>query len=99
MLREASTPVRVWPNHNPPANDGSHKHVRDLGERRGYQSLTICQPSVDTSVVSLLNTDITVSLDGGKTLSDPSAVLGQAIATVLTPDKVFSLPGTPVPTG
>ncbi|MEV5953964.1 serine hydrolase domain-containing protein [Streptomyces sp. NPDC051987] len=57
------------------------------GSLPGYESLTVYLPSTRTTVVVLLNTDISHK-DG----IEPSTLFGQAITQVISPAHVFDLP-------
>ena len=57
------------------------------GSLPGYESLTVYLPSTRTTVVVLLNTDI--SYKGG---IEPGTLFGQAITRVISPAHVFDLP-------
>lgn len=57
------------------------------GSLPGYEALTVCLPSARTTVVVLLNTDI--SYRGN---IEPSTLLGRAITRVVSPTHVFDLP-------
>ncbi|MFD4604982.1 serine hydrolase domain-containing protein [Streptomyces sp. NPDC058464] len=57
------------------------------GSLPGYESLTVYLPSTRTTVVVLLNTDISYKGD-----IEPSTLFGQAITRVVSPDHVFNLP-------
>ncbi|MFD7136325.1 serine hydrolase domain-containing protein [Streptomyces sp. NPDC059894] len=59
------------------------------GSLPGYESLTVYLPSADTTLVVVLNTDITH--DG----EEPSTLFGDAITTIISPDHVFDLPTQP----
>jgi D-alanyl-D-alanine carboxypeptidase len=74
-----------------------HGWIGHNGSLPGYQSLTIHRPDSDTSVVVLLNTDIAVPVEDGTAIAQPSTLMGDAITSILTPDSVFTLPNTPVP--
>lgn len=60
------------------------------GSLPGYQSLTVYLPQSQATMVVLLNTDI--AHDG----SEPSALFGEAITQVVTPQHLFKLPAEPV---
>ncbi|MFJ9565816.1 serine hydrolase domain-containing protein [Streptomyces fuscichromogenes] len=57
------------------------------GSLPGYESLTVHLPSTGTTVVVLLNTDI--SHKGG---IEPSTLFGQAVTRIISPAHVFDLP-------
>ncbi|WP_406445136.1 beta-lactamase family protein [Streptomyces sp. NBC_00631] len=57
------------------------------GSLPGYESLTVYLPSTRTTVVVLLNTDISYHGD-----IEPSTLFGQAITRIISPDHVFDLP-------
>ncbi|MFD3589405.1 serine hydrolase domain-containing protein [Streptomyces sp. NPDC058683] len=57
------------------------------GSLPGYEALTVYLPSARTTVVVLLNTDITYR---GNT--EPSTLFGRAITRVISPAHVFDLP-------
>ncbi|MET9604028.1 serine hydrolase domain-containing protein [Streptomyces sp. NPDC006512] len=60
------------------------------GSLPGYQSLTVYLPQSQATLVVLLNTDI--AYEG----AEPSALFGEAITKIVTPDHVFRLPAQPV---
>ncbi|MGW7549028.1 serine hydrolase domain-containing protein [Streptomyces sp. NPDC054770] len=57
------------------------------GSLPGYESLTIYLPSTRTTVVVLLNTDISYKGD-----IEPSTLFGQAVTGIVSPAHVFNLP-------
>ncbi|GGN21174.1 serine hydrolase domain-containing protein [Streptomyces fuscichromogenes] len=57
------------------------------GSLPGYQSLTVFLPSTGTTVVVLLNTDISYKGD-----IEPSTLFGQAVTQIISPAHVFDLP-------
>ncbi|MEU0968937.1 serine hydrolase domain-containing protein [Streptomyces sp. NPDC005917] len=57
------------------------------GSLPGYEALTVYLPSTRTTVVALLNTDI--SYRGN---IEPSTLFGQAITRIISPAHVFDLP-------
>ncbi|MGW7243659.1 serine hydrolase domain-containing protein [Streptomyces sp. NPDC054804] len=57
------------------------------GSLPGYEALTVYLPSTRTTVVVLLNTDISYRGD-----IEPSTLFGQAITRVISPAHVFDLP-------
>ncbi|MGO4458017.1 serine hydrolase domain-containing protein [Streptomyces sp. M-16] len=60
------------------------------GSLPGYQSLTVYLPQEQATLVVLLNTD--TDSDG----AEPSALFGEAITRVVTPQHLFRLPPQPV---
>ncbi|MGW2212076.1 serine hydrolase domain-containing protein [Streptomyces sp. NPDC001781] len=63
-----------------------HGWVGHNGSLPGYESLTVYLPSARTSLVVLLNTDI--SHDG----QEPSTLFGRAVTEVISPGHVYDLP-------
>ncbi|MFG2619017.1 serine hydrolase domain-containing protein [Streptomyces sp. NPDC048507] len=61
------------------------------GSLPGYQSLTVYLPQSQATMVVLLNTDI--AHEG----AEPSALFGEAITKIVTPQHVFRLPAQPEP--
>ncbi|MEU3978821.1 serine hydrolase domain-containing protein [Streptomyces sp. NPDC026672] len=59
------------------------------GSLPGYESLTVYLPAAETTLVVLLNTDI--SHRG----AEPSTVLGEAITKIVSPAHVYDLPAQP----
>jgi D-alanyl-D-alanine carboxypeptidase len=53
------------------------------GSLPGYQSLTVYEPKLKTTMVILLNTDISPNAE------EPSTLVGRAITKVITPKNVF----------
>jgi D-alanyl-D-alanine carboxypeptidase len=53
------------------------------GSLPGYESLTVYEPKLKTTMVVLLNTDISPNAE------EPSTLVGQAITKVITPKNVF----------
>jgi D-alanyl-D-alanine carboxypeptidase len=53
------------------------------GSLPGYQSLTVYEPKLKTTMVVLLNTDISANAD------EPSTLVGQAVTKVVAPKNVF----------
>ncbi|MFD3871213.1 serine hydrolase domain-containing protein [Streptomyces sp. NPDC058623] len=60
------------------------------GSLPGYESLTVYLPEARATLVVLLNTDIPYR--GG----EPSALFGEAITRIVTPEHLFRLPAQPV---
>ncbi|MFD8287632.1 serine hydrolase domain-containing protein [Streptomyces lavendulae] len=60
------------------------------GSLPGYQSLTVYLPQSRATLVVLLNTD--TASDG----AEPSALFGEAVTRVVTPQHLFRLPPQPV---
>ncbi|MEU2286989.1 serine hydrolase domain-containing protein [Streptomyces sp. NPDC013178] len=59
------------------------------GSLPGYESLTVYLPSAQTTLVVVLNTDISYKNE------EPSTLFGDAITTIISPDHVFDLPAQP----
>ncbi|MEE1827852.1 serine hydrolase [Streptomyces sp. BE20] len=71
----------------------NHGWIGHNGSLPGYQSVVVYLPSAQTSLVVLLNTD--VSFQG----QEPSTLFAQAVTEIISPANVYTLPAAPAGSG